>query len=241
MTIFDIVCFSILGLFFILSFFRGLVRELFSFLGYLVGYIIAINYNTDMATLLENNVSKDFVAKVSEFTFFSETIKILVTLIIFFFVKYVVSLLGQLIKNSINGKFVLTFPDRLLGSMVGLLKGVILIAIIIFPLSLFEVSYKKITRGSIFAPYMENIIAAVSRGTYKDDLIKRIPDISLNEFKDRVMDIEKIKVLTKDIDKKKDDLIDSVKELVENEKIEETYTTKDKNELKKLLKALPDN
>ena len=139
MTTLDIIIIIVLGLFYLLSWFKGLIRETFSLLGYLGGYIFAINYNAELAEFLQGMVSQEIMARIAGFAIIFIVVKIVVALIIFVVVKFLFGLLGRIIRQFINGSKVLTLPDRFLGGIVGLCKGLVFIAIIMFPLSLFYV------------------------------------------------------------------------------------------------------
>ena len=67
MTTFDIIVCSILGLSMVLSLFKGFVKELFSLLSYLGGFLMASKYQgTFSQTLMESIPSKP-IAKVIAF------------------------------------------------------------------------------------------------------------------------------------------------------------------------------
>ena len=100
MTIFDIIVVFILGLFFMFSLFKGMIREVFSFLGYLTGYVLAINYNDELATMLQGMVTQEVMARITGFAIIFIIVKIAVTMIIFLAVKFIFGLLGQLIVRQ---------------------------------------------------------------------------------------------------------------------------------------------
>ena len=134
-----------------------------------------------------------------------------------------------------DGSKVLSLPDRILGGVLGLFKGLIVIAIIMFPLSLFEDSYKKVTQGSTLAPYFEKIVHIVKQGSYDSNLMNKIQKFSASDVKNRVKQMGDLKKFTQEMNAKKDDLLKSVQDLVENEKSQEDYTDEDKNKLNDLL------
>ncbi len=67
MTIFDIIVAVILGFFFLFSLFKGMVREIFSLLGYLAGYILALNYQDELAVWLREIVAQPVIARIVGF------------------------------------------------------------------------------------------------------------------------------------------------------------------------------
>jgi len=238
MTIFDIIILFILGLFFLFSLFKGIVREVFSLLGYLTGYVLAINYNDQLAVMLQSMVAQEIMARIAGFAIIFIIVKVIVALIIFFITKFILGLLGRLIRQFMDRSTVLSFPDRILGGVLGVFKGLIVIAIIMFPLSLFEGSYKKVTQGSILAPYFEKIVNIISRGPYELNLINKVPKLSVNGVRERLQKMGDFEKITQEIKTKKDNLVNSVQGLVIKEKSQENYTDEDKNELNDLLKTL---
>jgi len=136
-----------------------MVREIFSLLGYLVGYVLAMDYYDEFATALQSMVSQEIMARISEFAIVFTVVKILAGLFIVFIVKVIFGLLGRLIRKSVEGTLAISFLDRIVGGALGGLKGLVIVAIIMFPLGLFSGGYEKVTQGSIIAPYLEKIIS----------------------------------------------------------------------------------
>ena len=62
-----------------------MVREVFSFLGYLIGYILAMDYYEEFSITLQSMISQEIMSRISEFTIVFIIIKILVALFIFFY------------------------------------------------------------------------------------------------------------------------------------------------------------
>ena len=58
MTLFDIIVAIVLGLCCIYSLLKGAVREIFSLLGYLASYILAINFQSSLAETLKEVVTQ---------------------------------------------------------------------------------------------------------------------------------------------------------------------------------------
>ena len=171
MSIFDFVIIFIIVICFVYSFSKGMVREIFSLFGYLVGYVLAMDYYEEFATALQSMVSQEIMARVSEFAIVFTVVKILVGLFIIFIVKIIFGLLGQLIRKSVEGTLAISFLDRIVGGVLGGLKGLVIVAIIMFPLGLFTGGYEKVTQGSIIAPYLEKIISLANQEPYIDKFL----------------------------------------------------------------------
>ena len=240
MSAFDFIVTSILGLCFLFSFYKGMVREIFSFLGYLTGYILAMDYYDELAGTLQAMVSKEIMTRISELTIVFIVIKIAVALFIFFIVKIAFDLLGRLIRKSFEGSSVISFPDRIIGGALGILKGLVIIAIIMFPLSLFQGGYETVTHGSVFAPHLEKTIYMVSQKSYGNKIFDITPDISIDGLQKKFKQLGDLDKITEDMKSKKDKLLNSIQGAVNNEEKEqilEKYTKEDKNKLNDLLKT----
>ena len=238
MTVFDIVVIFILGSFFLFSLFKGMVREVFSFLGYLAGYVLAINYHNELAIILQGMVTKEIMARIVGFTIIFIVVKITVALIIFFTVKIIFGLLGRLVRGFMDGSAVLSFPDRVLGGVLGLLKGLVIIAILMFPLTFFEDNYKKVTQGSVLAPYLEKIIHIVSQESNKNKLFEKIKSFPVDDVKNSIKEMGDLEKFTKEVTTKKDELSKFVQDLVLTEKTQENHTDDDRKKLNDLLNNL---
>ena len=239
MTIFDIVVIFVLFIFFLFSLFKGIVREVFSLFGYIAGYVLAINYNDTLATTLQGMVTQDVMARIAGFAIIFVIVKIVVTLVIFFSVKFILGLLGYLISRFMDGSKVLSLPDRILGGVLGVFKGLVVIAIIMFPLSLFEDSYNKITSRSVLSPYFEKMVNFVSQPKYNNKLINDIPKLLVDDIRERVNQIDELETFSDEFKKRKDNLLNTVESLIDleksQEKSQENLTDEDKNKLNELL------
>ena len=65
MSLFDFFIIVVVGICFLYSFSKGMVREIFSLLGYLVGYVLAMDHYDEFATALQSMVSQEIMARIS--------------------------------------------------------------------------------------------------------------------------------------------------------------------------------
>ncbi len=219
-----------------------MVREIFSLLGYLVGYVLAMDYYEEFATTLQSMVSQEIMARISEFTIVFTVVKISVGLFIIFIVKIIFGLLGQLIRKSVEGTLAISFLDRIVGGALGVLKGLVIVAIIMFPLGLFSGGYEKVTQGSIITPYLEKIISLVSQEPYIDKFLDFSSEMSVDEVQEKLKKIGDLNAITQGIKHKKEELLDAIQGGIKNRPEEgamDNHTKKDKNELNDLLKTFP--
>ena len=126
MTIFDIIVCSILGLSFLSSLFKGFVKEVFSFLCYLGGFLLAIKYQGSFSKVLMESISNKPIAKVIAFS------------AIYVLTAIIISLMGKVIKGMLMSGPKLSIIDRLMGGVVGFGKGVIIVIAIIFQILCYD-------------------------------------------------------------------------------------------------------
>jgi len=217
-----------------------MVREIFSLLGYLVGYVLAMDYYEELASVLQSMVSQEIMARISEFAIIFTIVKILVALFIFFAVKVVFDLLGRLIRKSVEGSAAISFPDRIMGGVLGGVKGLVIVAIIMFPLGLFSGGYEKVTQGSIEAPYLEKIISLASQESYIDKFLDFSSEISVDGVQEKLEKMGDLNAITQDIKHKKEELLDTIQGGIKNRPEEgamDNHTKEDKNKLNNLLKT----
>ena len=217
-----------------------MVREIFSLLGYLVGYVLAMDYYEEFATALQSMVSQEIMARISDFAIVFTVVKILVGLFIIFIVKITFGLLGRLIRKSVEGTLAISFLDRIVGGALGVLKGLVIVAIIMFPLGLFSGGYEKVTQGSIIAPYLEKIISLVSQESYVDEFLDFSSEISVDEVQEKIKKMSDLNAITQDIKNKKEEFLGTIQGGIKNKAQEgamENYTKEDKNKLNDLLET----
>ena len=216
-----------------------MVREIFSLLGYLVGYVLALDYYEEFAIFLQSMVSQEVMARIAEFTIVFTVVKILVGLVIIFIVKVIFGLLGRLIRKSVEGTLAISFLDRIVGGGLGFLKGLVIVAIMMFPLGLFSGGYEKVTQGSIISPYLEKIISLVSQESYIDKFLDFSSEMSFDGLQEKLEKIGALNEITQDIKHKKEELLDAVKGEIKNSSEEDAmdnHTKEDKDKLNNLLK-----
>ena len=103
MTTFDIVVYSILGLSVILSLFKGFVKEVFSLLSYLGGYLMASKYQGVFSQLLMESVPSKPIAMLIAFAG------------IFIVTAIIISITGRIARGLIMSATQLSGFDRLGG------------------------------------------------------------------------------------------------------------------------------
>ena len=240
MSTFDYAIIFITGICCLFSFYKGMVREIFSLLGYLVGYVLSIDYYEEVTSILQSMLSKEIMVRISEFSIVFTIVKILVAIFIFFTIKFSFDIAGRLIRRSVGGSIAISFPDRIGGGVLGILKGFVIVAIMMFPLSLFRGGYERVTQGSIITPYLEKVFSVASQESFSEKFLDLTSDMSVDSIQGKLKKMSDLNTITKDIKIKKDELLDNIKILTKKELKEEAmekYTEEDKNKLNDILET----
>lgn len=240
MSTFDYAIIFITSICCLFSFYKGMVREIFSLLGYLVGYVLSIDYYEEVTSILQSMLSKEMMVRISEFSIVFTIVKILVAIFIFFTIKFSFDIAGRLIRRSVGGSIAISFPDRIGGGLLGILKGFVIVAIMMFPLSLFRGGYERVTQGSIITPYLEKVFSVASQESFSEKFLDLTSDMSVDSIQGKLKKMSDLNTITKDIKIKKDELLDNIKILTKKELKEEAmekYTEEDKNKLNDILET----
>jgi len=241
MTLFDFIVIAILGYCFFVSFNKGMIREVISFFGYFAGYFISSKYYIQTTFWVQSMASQDIMARLIEFPIVFSFIKIICALVIFFLVKISFDIFGRLVRKSMGGGTFISVPDKLVGGSLGVLKGLVIVAIIMFPLSFFEEGYKKVVHKSMLAPYLESFIEFINHQSFSNKIIDNLPEVSVEEIKKNLQHMGGLDKITDDLKSKKDKLLKTIEGAVRSdsdEKTLENYTDEDKDKLKDMLEQL---
>lgn len=240
MSTFDYAIIFITSICCLFSFYKGMVREIFSLLGYLVGYVLSIDYYEEVTSILQSMLSKEIMVRISEFSIVFTIVKILVAIFIFFTIKFSFDIAGRLIRRSVGGSIAISFPDRIGGGVLGILKGFVIVSIMMFPLSLFRGGYERVTQGSIITPYLEKVFSVASQESFSEKFLDLTSDMSVDSIQGKLKKMSDLNTITKDIKIKKDELLDNINILTKKELKEEAmekYTEEDKNKLNDILET----
>ena len=240
MSTFDYAIIFITSICCLFSFYKGMVREIFSLLGYLVGYVLSIDYYEEVTSILQSMLSKEMMVRISEFSIVFTIVKILVAIFIFFTIKFSFDIVGRLIRRSVGGSIAISFPDRIGGGVLGILKGFVIVAIMMFPLSLFRGGYERVTQGSIITPYLEKVFSVASQESFSEKFLDLTSDMSVDSIQGKLKKMSDLNTITKDIKIQKDELLDNINILTKKELKEEAmekYTEEDKNKLNDILET----
>jgi len=145
----DIIFLVLIAASLIYSLVKGLTREIFSFLAIILGFFGASYGYSRVAEWLKGWVNQETVAQILGFA------------VLFLLIAVAVTLIGRLLSRLIH-KGGLGWADRMGGAGFGLLKAVLLIAIILLVLTAFLPPKSKVLRESKISPVALTIARGLS-------------------------------------------------------------------------------
>ena len=155
MNFFDIFVIIVVAYGLIRGIFRGLIKEVAAIVGVLAGFWAAYSYYPLMGRLLAGWVSSSAYRDMISF------------LVIFALVLTGISVVGVVIKYLLRVAF-LGGVDRFCGALFGLLKGVLISAVVLMTLTAFLPKGAPLVRDSVLAPYVHALSETMARVTHKE-------------------------------------------------------------------------
>lgn len=125
-TIIDAVIIAIIAISVIVAFFRGFISEALSLVVWILAFMGAVMYYQDVGKMLPNIFGGSIGALNNEDSIFSDLISFAITFIGLLILLGLVNLLITFILRRLS----ISWPDRLLGAIFGLLRGMFIVAII---------------------------------------------------------------------------------------------------------------
>ena len=147
----DVVILGILGISVIYSFVRGVIREVFSFLAIIMGYMVATRVYGYGAPYLKWATSDSRITSIISF------------IAVFIVISFLVGALGRMV-HTVTKKAKLSFVNRILGALFGFCKGVIFVSILLLLVPVFSqsASQGQLLRDSTIAPLFDVATEALS-------------------------------------------------------------------------------
>ena len=226
MTTFDIVVCSILGLSLLSSLFKGFVKEVFSLLSYLGGFLLAIKYQGNFAQVLMENISSKPIAKVIAFV----TIYVLAYTII--------SLMGKVIRGMLVSGTKLSMFDRLMGGIVGFGRGMVIVIAVTFPLQFFPEIMRKVTKDSETIPYLVKALTFVNQNIGNFKFQNPLNDFNIDEAKEKLKELKAVNKMVDQLEEFKDNLPSMSENSISEEKYLDEYSKDDLQKLNDILKSV---
>ena len=226
MTTFDIVVCSILGLSLLSSLSKGFVKEVFSLLSYLGGFLLAIKYQGDFALVLMEATSSKPIAKVIAFV------------IIYVLAYTIISLMGKVIKGMLVSGTKLSMFDRLMGAIVGFGRGMVIVIALTFPLQFFPEIMRTVTKGSETIPYLVKALTFVNQNIGNFKFQNPLKDFNIDEAKEKLKELKAVNNMVDQLEEFKDKLPNISEKFVSDDKQMEEYSKDDLQKLNDILKSV---
>ena len=226
MTTFDIIVFSILGLSVVLSLFKGLVKEIFSLLSYLGGYLMAAHYQQSFAQVFIEIIPSKAIAKLIAF------------IAIYIFTAITISLIGRVFRSMIISATKLSIFDRLIGGVVGFGKGLIIIVAIIYPIQFFPNISQKLTQDSQTAPYLAKVLQLINQKSASIDIRGKLDNLNIDEAKEKVDELINLDNMADKLQDLKEKLPSMEKQFNSEDKPLDEYSTEDLQKLNDIIKSV---
>lgn len=160
MTIFDYVVIAVVGLSTLLGVMRGAVKEVFSLAGWIIAFIVAKAFSVQLSPLLESMFSNG-------------SLRLLVAFILLFVVTLiVVGIIGYVLATLLK-KIGLGPLDRVLGSAVGLTRGLLIMLILVVLGGMTALPQQNDWRHALSSSWFEKLATSVTPWL-PDAMVKRI-------------------------------------------------------------------
>ncbi len=143
MTELDWAICIVLGLSTMVGVARGVIREVLSIVGWVVGIVFALKYATELA----EKIPLESVALSIR--------TIIAAIVIAIFCVFALGLLGTLLRKMLEAAHV-SAEDRILGSVFGLLRGVVFVCAAVFLAGMTSAPQTQMWRDSVCIPLAEN-------------------------------------------------------------------------------------
>ena len=150
MNVLDVVIVGIMGMSLLYSVWRGFVRDVFSLVGIVGGFLVAARFHPQAAEWVKPWVSSPWLASAVGFA------------VLFLTVFLFVLVLGRLVWKAVRVLH-LGWADRLAGLGFGFLKGILVCAGIVVVLEFFPWARAPLLEGSRLAPHVKEVAWELGR------------------------------------------------------------------------------
>ena len=226
MTTFDVVVYSLLGLSVIFSLFKGFVKEIFSLLSYLGGYLMASKYQGVFSQLIMESIPSKPIAKLIAFAG------------IYIMTAIIISLMGRIARGFIMSATQLSGFDRLVGGFVGFAKGIIIVVVLTFPLQFFPEVSKKLMKDSQTAPHLAKVLAFVNQNPEALNIRKKLTDFDMDGMKEKFEELTEMKEMADQFEDLKKSFPNMESNSKNGEKPQDQYSKEDIQKLTDILKSV---
>ena len=169
MNILDIFISIIVGFCLIHGIFRGIVKEMASIVGVIVGFFAAYTFYPYVGDLLSGFFNDKSYLNIFSF------------LIIFTFMFLGVGFVGVILKKLLKG-LALGWADRILGGTFGFVKAVLIVSVLLLSLTAFLPKKAPVIKDSFLAPHLSTLSEKMV-GVVPEEMKKKFGD-NINALKD---------------------------------------------------------
>ena len=148
MTLFDYFAIAIVGISMLLGMMRGAIKEVFSLASWVIAFIVAKILSVRFAQILESAVSNSSLRLLTAF------------IILFIFTLIVMGLISLLLTAAIK-KIGLGPLDRLLGTVIGFLRGVVIMLVLVILGGMTALPQQNDWRSAFLSGWFEVLAHAV--------------------------------------------------------------------------------
>jgi len=227
MVSFDIFALIIIGVSILYSVWKGMVREAFSLVALVTAYMLALNLYADCASFIGGVITEETVANILSF------------IVLFLAGLLFVALLGRVVKKFLHSTHTISGWDRLLGGLFGMVKGVFLVIICMFPLQWFDETYARWTEDSMVAPYLEEWVDDFRDNIDMDPGFTRTLPGSLKGIRQKIPSVQGLKEKLAD---RHEALQENLSSLTDGDwPPQDDYTEEDREHLDKILNDIADD
>ncbi len=155
MTLFDYAVFAIAGFSVLLGVIRGFVREVIALASWVVAFVVASAYGGDVAPLLAQQIP-------------DENWRVLAAVVAVFFVVLVVMNIAAVMASKLIKSAGLGVEDRLLGSVFGLARGVLVVLVLVLTAGLTVLPRQPVWKDAMLAAPLEKLAVFVKQWLPQD-------------------------------------------------------------------------
>ncbi len=142
MTVFDYAVLGIIGISVFISLIRGFIREFLALVSWVVAFVVARTYTSEIVPLLPLDIPTDALRYLAAF------------MILFLATLLVSSLLSIALTQLIKG-LKLGWLNRALGGVFGILRGVCIVSILVFLAGFTNIPKDDRWRSAMFSSPLE--------------------------------------------------------------------------------------
>lgn len=174
-TIIDAIILAIIAISVVVAFFRGFISEALSLIVWVLAFMGAVMYYQDVGKMLPNIFGGSLNAISGEDSIFGDLVSFAITFIGLLILLGLVNLLITFVLRKLS----ISWPDRLLGAIFGLLRGLFIVAII--SLFIIESPFKD-------SPYWQNAQLTGMASSWANTLASFIPENFLDNINTSVIE-----------------------------------------------------